>query len=58
MEACDREDMVVEPDQLVHPPNGDLRELMAVGQEDNMQGQVNEEKKYVYIFLHTPTVPF
>ncbi|XP_074484863.1 protein unc-93 homolog B1 [Sebastes fasciatus] len=41
MEASDQEDLVREADQLA-PPNGVINELLDVGQEDNMQGQMEE----------------
>ncbi|XP_037619374.1 protein unc-93 homolog B1 [Sebastes umbrosus] len=41
MEASDQEDLVGETDQLV-PSNGVINELLDVGQEDNMQGQMEE----------------
>ena len=40
MEATD-EDLLREADLLVAPPNGDVNELLDVGQDDNMQGQVS-----------------
>ncbi|KAI3352770.1 hypothetical protein L3Q82_019354 [Scortum barcoo] len=42
MEASDEEDLVREADQLVAPPHGGINELLNVGQEDNMQGQMEE----------------
>ncbi|KAM3624656.1 uncharacterized protein V6R79_026179 [Siganus canaliculatus] len=42
MEACDREELVDDNDEHAAPPNGIVNELMNVGQEDNMQGQMEE----------------
>ena len=40
MEASD-EELVGVADELVEPPNGVINELLNVGQEDNMQGEVS-----------------
>ncbi|XP_070712360.1 protein unc-93 homolog B1 [Pempheris klunzingeri] len=44
MEASSTEDLVREDDddELITPPGGGLNELLNVGQEDNMQGQMEE----------------
>lgn len=41
MEAADREDLVVDADLYGVAPNNAANELLNVGQEDNMQGQVS-----------------
>lgn len=41
MEASDREDLAVDADQSGAAPNAAINELLNVGQEDNMQGQVS-----------------
>lgn len=41
MEATDGEKLLGERDQLLAPPNGNVNELLDVGQDDNMQGQVS-----------------
>ncbi|XP_042254189.1 protein unc-93 homolog B1 [Thunnus albacares] len=42
MEATEQEELLREADHLVAPPNGDLNELLDVGQDDNMHGQMEE----------------
>lgn len=42
MEASDEEDLVRDANHLVAPPIGGRNELLDVGQEDNMQGQMEE----------------
>lgn len=42
MEAADEEDLVRDANHLVAPPIGGRNELLDVGQEDNMQGQMEE----------------
>eukprot|EP00064_Thunnus_orientalis_P006106 superscaffoldBa00000621_g6120 len=42
MEATEQEELLGEADHLVAPPNGDLNELLDVGQDDNMHGQMEE----------------
>ncbi|XP_023124454.1 protein unc-93 homolog B1 isoform X2 [Amphiprion ocellaris] len=42
MEATDGEDLIRDADPLIVPPNGGMNELLNVGQEDNMQGQMDE----------------
>ncbi|XP_071373634.1 protein unc-93 homolog B1 [Centroberyx affinis] len=42
MEATDREDLVREAEQPAAPPNGGINELLNVGQEGNIQGQMEE----------------
>ncbi|XP_075946807.1 protein unc-93 homolog B1 [Anarhichas minor] len=42
MDASDREELVGDADQPVAPPNGVINELLHVGQEGNMQGQMEE----------------
>nr|XP_046259510.1 protein unc-93 homolog B1 [Scatophagus argus] len=42
MEASDREKLTVDADNPVAPPIGAINELPNVGQEDNMQGQMEE----------------
>lgn len=43
MEACDREELAEDADrQYAAPPNGIANELLHVGEEDNMQGQMEE----------------
>ncbi|XP_044045600.1 protein unc-93 homolog B1 [Siniperca chuatsi] len=42
MEASDEEELVRDADQLVAPPNGGVNELLDVGQEDHMQGEMEE----------------
>lgn len=41
MEATDRENLVEDADHHVVPPTGGVNELLDVGQEDNMEGQVS-----------------
>lgn len=40
MEAKDREELVGDMDQFLAPPNGNVNELLDVGHEENIQGQV------------------
>ncbi|XP_061536423.1 protein unc-93 homolog B1 [Phycodurus eques] len=42
MAARDVEEEFKDAHQIVAPPNGDANEMLAVGQEDNMQGQMEE----------------
>ncbi|XP_054459787.1 protein unc-93 homolog B1 [Anoplopoma fimbria] len=42
MDASDQEGLVGDADQPVAPPNGGINELLNVGQEDNMHGQMEE----------------
>ncbi|XP_056227369.1 protein unc-93 homolog B1 [Seriola aureovittata] len=42
MEATDGEEQMRDADHLLAPPNGGMNELLNVGQEDNMQGQMEE----------------
>ncbi|KAG7214490.1 hypothetical protein INR49_023002 [Caranx melampygus] len=42
MEATDGEEQIRDGDHLVAPPNGGINELLNVGQEDNMQGEMEE----------------
>ncbi|KAM6941720.1 protein unc-93 homolog B1 isoform 1-T2 [Lycodopsis pacificus] len=42
MDASDQENLVGDADQPVAPPNGIINELLNVGQEGNMQGQMEE----------------
>ncbi|CAN9509891.1 unnamed protein product [Ophioblennius macclurei] len=42
MEATGREELLDEAEQAMAPPNGDMKELLNVGQEDNLQGQMGE----------------
>ncbi|XP_069573875.1 protein unc-93 homolog B1 [Brachyistius frenatus] len=43
MEAADREELIVDAEELpAPPPNGGMNELLNVGQEVNMQGQMEE----------------
>ncbi|XP_036957031.1 protein unc-93 homolog B1 [Acanthopagrus latus] len=42
MEACEREELVVDADHLAAAPNGIENELLDVGEEDHMQGQMEE----------------
>ncbi|KAK9539628.1 hypothetical protein VZT92_002133 [Zoarces viviparus] len=42
MDASDQEELVGDADQPVAPPNGVINELLNVGQEGNMQGQMEE----------------
>ncbi|XP_045903416.1 protein unc-93 homolog B1 [Micropterus dolomieu] len=42
MEAADEEDLLRDANHLVAPPIGGRNELLDVGQEDNMQGQMEE----------------
>ncbi|XP_068590759.1 protein unc-93 homolog B1 [Cebidichthys violaceus] len=42
MDAADREELIGAADQPVAPPNGIVNELLNVGQEDNIQGQMEE----------------
>ncbi|XP_070827001.1 protein unc-93 homolog B1 [Chaetodon trifascialis] len=42
MEAFDREDIIEDADRLLPHPNGPLNELLNVGQEGNIQGQMEE----------------
>ncbi|XP_008293371.1 protein unc-93 homolog B1 [Stegastes partitus] len=42
MEATDGEDLIRDSDQLIPPPNGGMNELLNVGQEDSIQGQMDE----------------
>lgn len=44
MAATDREELVEDADLLIAPPTGSINELLDVGHEDNMQGQVREKK--------------
>lgn len=41
MEAKDGEELIRDAEPMLAPPNGDLNELLDVGQDDNMQGQVS-----------------
>ena len=41
MEACEREELVADADHLAAAPNGMDNELLDVGEEDHMQGQVS-----------------
>lgn len=41
MEASDGEEHIRDADRVVAPPNGGMNELLNVGQEDNIQGQVS-----------------
>lgn len=50
MEATDREDLVEGADHHVVPPTGGINELLDVGQEDNMEGQVKEQN-FSYLTL-------
>lgn len=45
MAATDREELVEDADLLIAPPIGTINELLDVGNEDNMQGQVRVKKK-------------
>ncbi|GAA6230329.1 protein unc-93 homolog B1-like [Lates japonicus] len=42
MEASDGEEHIRDADRVVPPPNGGMNELLNVGQEDNIQGQMEE----------------
>lgn len=43
MAATDKEELVEDAD-LIAPPTGSINELLDVGHEDSMQGQVREKK--------------
>ncbi len=65
MEACDRGELVEDADQHVAPPNGAVNELLNVGQDDNMQGQVclckrpcNSGMSNSQVFLVRNNTPF
>lgn len=40
MEPFDTEELVVDANHLGAPPGGSMNELLNVGQDDNMEGQV------------------
>ncbi|KAF6739016.1 unc-93-like protein B1 [Oryzias melastigma] len=42
MEATEQEDLIADAGQFVAPPNGGMNELLNVGEEDNIQGQMEE----------------
>lgn len=42
MEATEQEDLIADAGQFVAPPNGGMNELLNVGEEDNIQGQVRK----------------
>lgn len=45
MEAADGEDVIQDADLLVPPPDGGMNELLHVGQENNIQGQVRLDER-------------
>lgn len=55
MEATDREDLSEDAAHHVVPPTGGMNELLDVGQEDNMEGQVSSlvawQQNFTYITL-------
>lgn len=52
MEATDREDLVEDADHHVVPPTGGMNELLDVGHEDNMEGQVSSQVEWQQNLSH------